>query len=148
LTSVKAANARVFQDHGVTTETSLPDLNERVKAAAQSDASRFKDRRLAREWKTMSAMIVIYCRGSHGTNGALCEECQKFSNYAANRLDRCRFGPEKPTCANCPVHCYQKQHRDQVKVIMRYAGPRMLWHHPILSLFHWLDGYRKAPQLS
>jgi hypothetical protein len=25
--------------------------------------------------------------------------------------------------------------------VMRYAGPRMLWQHPILSLRHWLDGW-------
>jgi hypothetical protein len=30
---------------------------------------------------------------------------------------------------------------------MRYAGPRMLWQHPILSLIHWLDGYRQAPEI-
>ena len=28
--------------------------------------------------------------------------------------------------------------------MMRYAGPRMLWEHPIMSLRHWLDGFRKA----
>jgi hypothetical protein len=28
---------------------------------------------------------------------------------------------------------------------MRFAGPRMLWTHPILSLRHWLDGFRAAP---
>jgi hypothetical protein len=33
--------------------------------------------------------------------------------------------------------------RDQVKVVMRYAGPRMLWHHPILALFHILDGLKR-----
>jgi hypothetical protein len=30
---------------------------------------------------------------------------------------------------------------------MRYAGPRMLWEHPLLSLRHWLDGFRTAPAL-
>jgi len=30
-------------------------------------------------------------------------------------------------------------------VVMRYAGPRMVWQHPILSLRHWFDGFRKAP---
>jgi hypothetical protein len=32
-----------------------------------------------------------------------------------------------------------------MKTVMRYAGPRMLWRHPILSLRHWLDGFREAP---
>lgn len=33
--------------------------------------------------------------------------------------------------------------REQIKAVMRYAGPRMLLHHPILALFHMLDGLRK-----
>lgn len=118
-----------------------------IEQVAIEHATRFSDARLAREWKTMSAMIHIYCRGRHRTAAGLCPECALFSEYAATRLERCRFGPDKPTCANCPVHCYQKHHRDKVKEIMRYAGPKMLWHHPVLSLFHWLDGYRKAPSI-
>src|ERR1039458_3086351 len=27
-----------------------------------------------------------------------------------------------------------------------YAGPRMMWEHPIMSVRHWLDGFRKAPK--
>ncbi|MGN6555534.1 MAG: nitrous oxide-stimulated promoter family protein [Verrucomicrobiota bacterium] len=104
--------------------------------------------RLAREWRTMTLMIRIYCRGQHGCGDKLCVDCQQLEDYAAVRLDRCRFGTEKPTCATCPVHCYQKLRRDQVKAVMRYSGPRMLWRHPILSLFHWLDGFRKAPVLN
>jgi hypothetical protein len=91
----------------------------------------------------MVAMIRIYCVGHHGAE--LCAECRGLLDYAGVRLKRCRFGTEKPTCANCPVHCYQRVRRDQIKVVMRYAGPRMLWHHPLLSLHHWLDGFRKAP---
>jgi hypothetical protein len=29
---------------------------------------------------------------------------------------------------------------------MRYAGPRMLLEHPLMSLRHWLDGFRQAPE--
>ncbi len=101
----------------------------------------FENRRLAREWKTMAAMIRIYCRAHH--NVSCCHECEGLLAYAHQRLERCRFGSEKPTCANCPVHCYQRSRREQVKSVMRYAGPRMLWQHPVLSLFHWLDGFRK-----
>jgi hypothetical protein len=44
------------------------------------------------------------------------------------------------------VHCYQRERREQARVIMRYAGPRMMWEHPIMSVRHWLDGFRKAPE--
>ena len=103
--------------------------------------------RLAREWKTMSAMVWIYCRDHHHPVDGLCADCRQFLDYAGVRLERCRFGEEKPTCANCPVHCYQRDRREQARVVMRYAGPRMMWEHPVMSLRHWLDGFRPAPQI-
>jgi len=60
--------------------------------------------------------------------------------YAQLRLQRCRFGADKPTCAKCPVHCYQPARREEVITVMRYAGPRMLWTHPLLTLHHFFDG--------
>ena len=101
--------------------------------------------RLAREWKTMSAMVRIYCRDHHHPAEGLCAECRQFLDYAGVRLERCRFGEEKPTCANCPVHCYQRDCRELARVVMRYAGPRMMWEHPVMSLRHWLDRFREAP---
>jgi len=103
--------------------------------------------RLAREWKTMSAMVLIYCRDHHQPIEDLCVKCRQFLDYAGMRLERCRFGEEKPTCANCPVHCYQRDRREQARIVMRYAGPRMVWEHPVMSLRHWLDGFRPAPQI-
>lgn len=99
-------------------------------------------KRLRREFKTLAAMVQIYCRDHH--RAQLCPECRELLDYAQVRLERCRFGAEKPTCAKCPVHCYQKSRREQVRTVMRYAGPRMLWEHPFLSLRHWLDGRRSA----
>jgi hypothetical protein len=103
--------------------------------------------RLGRERRTMSAMVRIYCRDHHHEAGNLCRECRQFLDYSNLRLERCRFGEQKPTCAKCPVHCYQRDRREQARVIMRYAGPRMLWEHPVLSLRHWLDGIGQAPEV-
>jgi hypothetical protein len=105
----------------------------------------FARKRLAWEQQTMAAMIACYCKGHHHADMALCPECRQLMDYAALRLERCRFGADKPVCAKCPVHCYQLLRREQIRAVMLYAGPRMLWRHPILSLRHWLDGFRKAP---
>ena len=91
-------------------------------------------------------MIRCYCDAHHQSDRPLCDECQALLDYATMRLERCRFGEAKPTCANCPVHCYQPSRREQVKIVMRHAGPRMLWRHPILAIRHMLDGYEKRRQ--
>jgi hypothetical protein len=114
---------------------------EAAQVQTRSATSR-ASKRLAREWQTVEAMVRIYCRDHH--HSGFCPECKGLLDYASVRLDRCRFGAEKPTCAKCPVHCYQKNRREQVKQVMRYAGPRMLWKHPILSLWHWVDARRKV----
>jgi hypothetical protein len=98
---------------------------------------------LARERLTMAKMVGIYCSAHHdGTRDILCTECREFLDYADVRLEKCPYGEDKPTCSNCPVHCYKPVQREQARKIMRYAGPRMLLRHPIIA--HKLDGFRKA----
>jgi hypothetical protein len=122
-------------------------MNASATIATLSTPQKFAKRRLAREWKTVTAMLDIYCQDHHGN--ALCQECRELKGYVNLRLERCRFGDEKPTCAKCPVHCYQRDRREQIKIVMRYAGPKMLWKHPWLSLWHLLDGWlRKATPLT
>ena len=101
--------------------------------------------RLARERRTIKAMIALYCHDHHRTRG-LCEQCRTLEAYADRRLDLCPYGAEKPTCVNCPVHCYQPRMRDAVRTVMRYACPRMLRRHPILAIVHVIDGRRPAPE--
>ena len=103
------------------------------------------DKHLARERLTIGKMVGIYCTDHHGTSGdVLCESCQEFMDYAEVRLEKCPYGEDKPTCANCPIHCYKPARREQARAIMRYAGPRMLLRHPILAIAHKLDGFRRA----
>jgi hypothetical protein len=118
-------------------------------ASNQSSGGRrtFSSKRLSREWKTVHAMVVIYCRGNHAHAGeGVCANCLSLLDYAHTRLDRCVFGGQKPTCVKCPVHCYQPARREEMKQVMRYSGPRMLWRHPVLCVRHWLDGFAEAPE--
>jgi predicted amidophosphoribosyltransferase len=100
---------------------------------------------MQREAKTIETMMRIYCRGQHESQEALCAECRELLDYANLRLEKCPYQENKTTCAKCPIHCYKPEMRDQVRSVMRYAGPRMLYRHPILTLFHFLDGRREKP---
>jgi hypothetical protein len=105
---------------------------------------RWRKRRIKREKKTIEAMIALYCRDHHQAEPTPCETCADLLAYARQRLERCPWGESKPTCAKCPIHCYQPEMREQVRRVMRYAGPRMLLHHPILAIAHLLDGLGSA----
>jgi len=90
-------------------------------------------------------MIKIYCCGKHKAHQGICPECSDLLVYAKERLKKCNFQEGKTTCANCMVHCYKPSMREKIKEVMRYAGPRMIYCHPILALLHFIDGFRKKP---
>ena len=101
--------------------------------------------RLRREQRTLVCMTQIYCRHHHGgQSGGLCPDCAGLMEYAERRLEKCPYGVDKPTCANCPIHCYKPAQREQVREIMRFAGPRMTWRHPLRSLTHLYDKLRQV----
>ena len=105
-----------------------------------------EEKALTRERETVSKMIVLYCTAYHtAQKDQLCDDCQDLEAYAHQRINRCPFGLGKPTCAKCPIHCYRADHREQIRQVMRYAGPRMLLHHPILALHHLRKSLRKPP---
>ncbi len=105
-------------------------------------------RRRGRELKTIAAMLRIYCRAHHHPQGAaLCADCAAFYAYAHLRLQRCRFGEGKPACAQCTVHCYKPDRREEARRLMRWAGPRMALRHPLLTILHLIDARRPPPAI-
>ncbi|WP_064603906.1 nitrous oxide-stimulated promoter family protein [Photobacterium sp. J15] len=97
------------------------------------------------EFRTIEAMVKIYCKNHHKTP-ALCEQCKDFLEYAFTRLDRCPYGEAKPTCRLCPIHCYKTDYREISRKIMRYSGPKMLFKHPILAVRHLIAEKRPVPE--
>lgn len=125
----------------------LRSVGRHVKRQAACMDNRLDQGRLKREWRTLQAMVEIYCDGHahdrHGTTD-LCTECAGFLVYAARRLEKCPYGPAKPTCAKCPIHCYKPTPRELARQVMRYSGPRMMLRHPWLSLTHFADKARRV----
>lgn len=98
------------------------------------------------EIQIMNLMVRIYCKGNHGKRKELCPECEELLSYATLRTQKCPFMAEKTFCSACKVHCYNPKMRQKVKEVMKYAGPRMMYHHPIIAIHHalvTLKGKRK-----
>jgi hypothetical protein len=101
-----------------------------------------QNRRLKREKETVNSMIGLYCRARHKPANESCDECNFLVVYSNKRLDHCVFGAHKPACSKCPVHCYSTDRREAIKRVMRYAGPRMIFSHPYLTMMHIVDKHR------
>ncbi len=91
---------------------------------------------IRRERKTLKVMVRMYCRWNHGSRGDPCDGCAELLNYALERIAACPYGVTKPVCSRCSIHCYRPAERDEIRKVMRFAGPRMLYTHPVLALAH------------
>ncbi len=100
---------------------------------------------IAREKRTVSAMVRMYCRDIHGRRD-LCEDCSSLLSYSERKLDACPFKDTKPTCARCTVHCYEASMRAKMRSVMRYSGPRMFIRHPVLAIAHVSDRRTRSPR--
>jgi len=100
----------------------------------------------AKEHNLFLRMLRVYCGHHHGTQqDELCPDCTALAAYAEQRLMRCPYGGKKPTCRNCPIHCYRPAEREQVKAVMRFAGPRLVKSGDFGALMHLVHGLKKPP---
>lgn len=90
--------------------------------------------------------VSIYCRSHHsGLEGLpfhfhypkipvrilndqpVCGQCAELLKHAIVMRVLCPLVP-KPKCRKCPQNCYRPEYRDAMEVVMRYSGPRSLFH--------------------
>ncbi|AHF05961.1 nitrous oxide-stimulated promoter family protein [Desulfitobacterium metallireducens] len=102
--------------------------------------------RIEREKQTVGLLIKLYCHDKHHPHEELCRDCQILFDYAQQRLDHCKFGEDKTVCGDCTVHCYKIEMREKIISIMRYSGPRILFHHPIVAIQHLIDKKAHPPK--
>lgn len=104
-------------------------------------------RSIATEKKTVAAMVRAYCAEHHAGTDGLCDACAALERYSHARLDACPYGADKPTCRECPIHCYRPAEREAMREVMRFAGPRMMLRHPWLSIVHlWKERFHTSPR--
>ena len=132
----------------------MNDATGHIPTRMQNDSAAIRRKR-ERETRTVSQMVAIHCAGNHPkderTEWAVCGEpvcpaCKALDDYACLRTQHCRRMGEKVSCETCPHHCYAPAMREQIRQVMRYAGPRMLKKHPISAVRHLAGklGTRKA----
>lgn len=96
------------------------------------------NRKRQQECRTLEKMLKIYCHGQHhpAKKDGLCPTCQSLLSYALQRIAHCPCMATKTFCTACKIHCYTPEKREAIRQAMRYSGPRMLLHAPLLALHH------------
>jgi hypothetical protein len=122
---------------------------------------KMRDRKVAKDTRTLADLIEIYCAGHHArdvrepasTDAAalglygrkpprLCPDCEAHLAYGEKRRAYCPKNP-KPFCANCDVHCYRSEEREWQRQMMRYSGPRSAFRgHAIDGIKHVVETRR------
>jgi hypothetical protein len=115
-------------------------------------------RKRAAEKELLTKMVTLYCNGNKhnkvflskqkrqkntSITNVLCPECEELRDYAVKQIDKCPFMETKTFCSNCKVHCYKTDRREQIRRVMKYAGPRMLFCHPVLAVKHMIHTIMK-----
>jgi hypothetical protein len=98
---------------------------------------------IEREKLTIRHMIEIYCRGQRPSATGICEDCGEVIRYAHDRIGECPYvAQSKPACGLCRSNCFTPEMHRRFALIMRYAGPRMMVRHPILTVAHIWDAVK------
>lgn len=100
-----------------------------------------------REKAMVSEMIALYCKKQHKRKNGLCPECEALDAYARQRSDKCPFMETKTFCSNCKVHCYKPEMREKIRAVMRFSGPKMLFHHPVAAVRHVIETKKEKRKL-
>lgn len=92
--------------------------------------------KIEKEKHILDKMIFLYCTKKHHALKALCPGCEVLKTYAMERLTNCPFKTDKKACRDCRIHCYQKDKRSEIRKVMRFSGPRMLYYYPFDFMQH------------
>ena len=102
-------------------------------------------RRREPERRVISQMIALYCRKQHRgeqrdasafCGEPVCADCAELYAFAVRRTERCPHMATKTSCDKCSTHCYPPAMQERISAVMRFAGPRMLLHHPVAAVRH------------
>ena len=95
-------------------------------------------KRLLQDEETVRTMTKMYCRAHHADaaeEDGLVPSCRACAEYAIARTRACPK-QHKGNCDDCEIRCYNPAMREQIRQIMAYAGPRMMFTHPVMAVRH------------
>ena len=85
--------------------------------------------------RVLEAMGRKFCKAHHSGKKdpcGLCPSCRETVEATLARTAICPHGHEG-NCQDCTTHCQRGEARERIREIMRYAAPRMVRRHPLMT---------------
>lgn len=54
----------------------------------------------------------------------------------------------KNFCYNCRAHCYRSEMREEIRKVMRFSDPRMIFYHPAAAIRHVIEAQKERRRLA
>ena len=94
----------------------------------------------------LEAIGTIYCRAHHAEcaqdAAGLCPECREVVETTLAKAQTCPYG-HSGNCQDCDTQCQRGTSKQRVKAMMRYAAPRMVYRHPLMTLSYVSKKFKK-----
>ena len=85
---------------------------------------------------TLEAMGKIYCKAHHKgepkDEAGLCQWCRTVVQDTFDRSQNCPNGHQE-NCQDCDIKCQRGESQANVKKLMAYSAPIMLFRHPLMA---------------
>ena len=113
----------------------------------------FTDKQLG-DIRVLARFIEVYCQSRHKRVDTslvelpeelqpafrkglrLCPDCAALLTHGIQKRRVCPLNP-KPTCRDCHIHCYSKEHRARIREIMAFSGRKMILRGRLDYLWHY-----------
>ena len=92
--------------------------------------------KISRKKSIVSLMINLYCKKRHNASNPPCDSCDELIGYSHRKIEKCPNIEANTSCVNCNIKCYNQSMQEKIKKVMKYSGPRMIFHHPIAAIKH------------
>lgn len=80
----------------------------------------------------LDIMFDIYIKDHESEKDSM----ESLRLYSHNRLENCQNKDKRNFCSSCSIRCFSKNRREDIKRVMKYSGPRLIFYRPLALLRH------------
>ena len=100
-----------------------------------------------REKRTVALMIRLYCRKKHGTKKIFVPNAKHFRSMRCSAVINAPLWKPRPFALTAVCIVTSRKCVKKIREVMRFSGPRMILHHPVMAVRHVIESKKEKKRL-